>query len=150
MLLHEGGPILFGDFVAHGCVDELFLTVAPQLAGRDVKRQRPGVISGAEFLPQTAPWLRIVSVKQSSSHLYLRYEVRGTVQRRQARQRRWRKVASFDWINRGAAARSSSGRFIAKAAASLPCRNHQTLKLLLDRSPRSTISSAPEESPQNS
>ena len=74
LLLHEGGPTLFGDFVAHGCVDELFLTVAPQFAGRDVKRQRPGVISGAEFLPETAPWLKIVSVKQSADHLYLRYD----------------------------------------------------------------------------
>jgi riboflavin biosynthesis pyrimidine reductase len=72
-LLHEGGPALFGDFVAHGCVDELFLTVAPQFAGRDVKRQRPGVISGTEFTPQTAPWSKIVSVKQSGDHLYLRY-----------------------------------------------------------------------------
>jgi riboflavin biosynthesis pyrimidine reductase len=74
VLLHEGGPVLFGDFVADGCVDELFLTVAPQLAGRDIKRQRPGVISGAAFLPETAPWLKIVSVKQSGHHLYLRYE----------------------------------------------------------------------------
>ncbi|MGH9631439.1 MAG: RibD family protein, partial [Bryobacteraceae bacterium] len=72
-LLHEGGPTLFGDFVAHGCVDELFLTVAPQFAGRDQKRERPGVISGREFLPETAPWLKIVSVKQSGDHLYLRY-----------------------------------------------------------------------------
>jgi riboflavin biosynthesis pyrimidine reductase len=44
-LLHEGGPALFGDFVAHGCVDELFLTVAPQFAGRDGKWPRPGVIA---------------------------------------------------------------------------------------------------------
>ena len=73
LLLHEGGPVLFGDFVAHGCVDELFLTVAPQFAGRDKKRQRPGVISGAAFLPETAPWLKMVSVKQSADHLYLRY-----------------------------------------------------------------------------
>jgi riboflavin biosynthesis pyrimidine reductase len=72
-LLHEGGPTLFGDFVAHGCVDELFLTVAPQFAGRDLKRQRPGVIAGTEFLPKTAPWLKIVTVKQSGDHLYLRY-----------------------------------------------------------------------------
>jgi riboflavin biosynthesis pyrimidine reductase len=72
LLLHEGGPILFGDFVAHGCVDELFLTVAPQFAGRDIQR-RPGVISGAAFLPETAPCLKVVSVKQSADHLYLRY-----------------------------------------------------------------------------
>jgi riboflavin biosynthesis pyrimidine reductase len=72
-LLHEGGPTLFGDFITHGCVDELFLTVAPQFAGRDLKRQRPGVISGTEFAPETAPWSKIVSVKQSGDHLYLRY-----------------------------------------------------------------------------
>jgi riboflavin biosynthesis pyrimidine reductase len=74
ILLHEGGPALFGDFLAKGCVDELFLTVAPQFAGRDAKRQRPGIIAGAEFLPQTAPWLKLLSVKQSASHLYLRYD----------------------------------------------------------------------------
>jgi len=74
ILLHEGGPALFGDFVVHGCVDELFLTVAPQFAGRDARRQRPGLVAGAEFLPQTAPWLKLLSVKQSASHLYLRYD----------------------------------------------------------------------------
>jgi riboflavin biosynthesis pyrimidine reductase len=73
LLLHEGGPALFGDFLAHGCVDELFLTVAPQFAGRDGKQQRPGMISGVEFMPETAPWLKLVSVKQSGEHLYLRY-----------------------------------------------------------------------------
>jgi riboflavin biosynthesis pyrimidine reductase len=72
-LLHEGGPTLFGDFVAHGCIDELFLTVAPQFAGRDASGQRPGVISGTQFAPETAPWLNIVSVKQSADHLHLRY-----------------------------------------------------------------------------
>ena len=78
LLLHEGGPALFGDFVAHGCLDELFLTVAPQFAGRNVNQHRPGVISGVAFLPETAPWLTIVSVKQSADHIYLRYEACGT------------------------------------------------------------------------
>lgn len=32
-LLCEGGPALFGDLVASGLVDELFLTIAPKLAG---------------------------------------------------------------------------------------------------------------------
>jgi riboflavin biosynthesis pyrimidine reductase len=73
LLLHEGGPVLFGNFVARGCMDELFLTVAPQFAGRAARRQRPGVISGVEFMPATAPWLKLVSVKQSADHLYLRY-----------------------------------------------------------------------------
>ncbi len=76
MLLHEGGPGLFGEFVAQGCIDELFLTVAPQLVGRDEKHQRPGLIAGVEFLPGTAPWLNLASVKQSGQHLYLRYASR--------------------------------------------------------------------------
>lgn len=74
LLLHEGGPTLFGSFLIHGCVDELFLTVAPQIAGRDAERQRRGMVEGVSFLPQTSPWLELLSVKQSASHLYLRYD----------------------------------------------------------------------------
>jgi len=73
LLLHEGGPTLFGQFVAHGLVDEFFLTVAPQIGGRAAERPRPGLIQGIAFLPETAPWLGIVSVKQRGDHLYLRY-----------------------------------------------------------------------------
>jgi riboflavin biosynthesis pyrimidine reductase len=73
LLLHEGGPTLFGEFVAAGLIDEFFLTVAPQIAGRASGHSRPGMISGTEFSPATAPWLRILSVKQCGDHLYLRY-----------------------------------------------------------------------------
>jgi riboflavin biosynthesis pyrimidine reductase len=73
LLLHEGGPTLFGRFVADGCLDELFLTIAPQVAGRNMQPPRPGFISGVEFLPETAPWLDIISLKQEGSYLYLRY-----------------------------------------------------------------------------
>jgi riboflavin biosynthesis pyrimidine reductase len=73
LLLHEGGPTLFGRFVAEGCVDELFLTVAPQVAGRNRQPLRPGFVAGVEFVPQTAPRLDLVSVKERGSHLYLRY-----------------------------------------------------------------------------
>jgi riboflavin biosynthesis pyrimidine reductase len=64
---------LFGRFVTDGCVDELFLTVAPQVAGRNKQPPRPGFIAGVEFLPGTAPWLDIISVKARGNHLYLRY-----------------------------------------------------------------------------
>jgi riboflavin biosynthesis pyrimidine reductase len=74
LLLHEGGPTLFGRFVADGCVDELFLTIAPQVAGRNMAPVRPGFIAGVEFVPETAPWLNIVSVKARGDHLYLRYK----------------------------------------------------------------------------
>ncbi|HEY4361402.1 MAG TPA: dihydrofolate reductase family protein [Bryobacteraceae bacterium] len=73
LLLHEGGPTLFGSFVAEGCIDELFLTIAPRVAGRIDQSPRPGLIVGVEFLPETAPRLEIVSVKERGDHLYLRY-----------------------------------------------------------------------------
>jgi riboflavin biosynthesis pyrimidine reductase len=76
LLLHEGGPALFGSFVAEGLVDEYFLTVAPQLAGRNLETRRPGMIEGVEFQPQTAPWLDLISVKGCLDHLYLRYRKR--------------------------------------------------------------------------
>lgn len=52
--------------------------MAPQFAGRDGKPPRPGVISGTAFLPETAPWLKLLSVKQSAEHLYLRYALSKT------------------------------------------------------------------------
>jgi riboflavin biosynthesis pyrimidine reductase len=73
LLLHEGGPLLFGGFLADGLVDELFLTIAPQIAGRSEAFPRPGIVSGAAYSPGSAPWLSIVSLKQQGDHLYLRY-----------------------------------------------------------------------------
>ncbi|MGH9359911.1 MAG: RibD family protein [Terriglobia bacterium] len=73
LLLHEGGPELFGEFLQRRLTDELFLTVAPQIAGRDAKNARPALIRNVAFLPAQAPWLRLVSAKNSGDHLYLRY-----------------------------------------------------------------------------
>ena len=79
IVLHEGGATLFGQFMAHGLVDEVFLTLAPQIAGRATQRPRPALVAGVEFLPETAPWFKLVSAKQRGSHLYLRYRAkRGT------------------------------------------------------------------------
>ena len=76
LMLHEGGPALFGGFVAEGLVDEFFLTVAPQIAGRNGEIRRPGMIARLEFQPETAPWVNLVSVKGCLDHLYLRYRKR--------------------------------------------------------------------------
>lgn len=72
-LLHEGGPTLFGHFLAAEAIDELFLTLAPQIAGRKDDAPRPALVEGTEFAPDSAPWLELVSVKQKAAHLYLRY-----------------------------------------------------------------------------
>ena len=73
MLLHEGGPTLYGEFIRAGLVDEMFVTLAPQLAGSSPAMPRPNMVWGTEFIPENAPQLRIVSAKQSADHLYLRY-----------------------------------------------------------------------------
>ena len=72
-LLHEGGPTLFGQFLAADAVDELFLTLSPQRAGRGGDVTRPALVQGVQFVPDSAPWLQMVSVKQQAAYLYLRY-----------------------------------------------------------------------------
>ena len=72
-LLHEGGPTLFGQFLAEDAVDELFLTLAPQIAGREPDVTRPALVQGVQFLPDSAPWFQMVSVKEQGAYLYLRY-----------------------------------------------------------------------------
>ena len=72
-LLHEGGPSLFGQFLAADAVDELFLTLSPQIAGRKDDGPRPSVVQGVEFMPDSAPRLKMVSVKEQAAYLYLRY-----------------------------------------------------------------------------
>lgn len=78
ILLHEGGPTLFGQFLAAEAVDELFMTLSPQVAGRAGHSVRPGLVQGTDFLPNTAPWFQLLSVKQRAEHLYLRYRRTGT------------------------------------------------------------------------
>src|SRR5208337_4278590 len=72
-VLHEGGPTLFGQFLAAEVIDELFLTMAPQIAGRKDDTTRPAILRGVEFAPESAPWFQMVSVKERASYLYLRY-----------------------------------------------------------------------------
>jgi len=51
IVLHEGGATLFGHFMAQGLVDEVFLALAPQVAGRTSERPRPGMVARVAFLP---------------------------------------------------------------------------------------------------
>jgi riboflavin biosynthesis pyrimidine reductase len=72
-LLHEGGPTLFGQFLAAEAVDELFLTLSPQIAGRKGDSARPAIVQGVEFVPDSAPRLQMLSAKANAAFLYLRY-----------------------------------------------------------------------------
>jgi riboflavin biosynthesis pyrimidine reductase len=73
MVLVEGGPLLMGNFFAEHVLDELFLTLAPQVAGRDGSVERPGLVSGKRFAPDHPLWGTLIGVKRGGSHLFLRY-----------------------------------------------------------------------------
>ncbi|HJT21135.1 MAG TPA: dihydrofolate reductase family protein [Nitrospira sp.] len=79
LLLHEGGPMLFSSFLREGVVDELFLTVAPQIVGEGARRERPNFSGPISWGPDDALWGRLLSIKRAGSgHLFLRYRFHST------------------------------------------------------------------------
>jgi len=67
-LLCEGGPTLFGSLLREGVVDELFLTIAPRLAGGGTG---PTIAGGPELDPARRLGLKWVLGRAGS--LYVRY-----------------------------------------------------------------------------
>ena len=76
VILVEGGPHLLGDFLAEGLLDELFLTLSPQVVGRNDATARLGLVAGRIFAPEHPLWATLVGVKRGVSHLFLRYAFR--------------------------------------------------------------------------
>ena len=73
VVLVEGGPRLLGSFYADRLIDEQFLTLSPQLAGRSGAHGRPGLVMGQSFAPRDPRWGTLSDVRRSGSHLFLRY-----------------------------------------------------------------------------
>ncbi len=73
LVLSEGGPHLIGELVAANVLDELFLTIAPQLVGRDRSTPRLSLLEGVALWPTGPRWLRLRSVRRGGDHLFLRY-----------------------------------------------------------------------------
>jgi riboflavin biosynthesis pyrimidine reductase len=73
LVLVEAGPRLMSDFFAERLLDELFLTLAPHVAGRDDEINRPGFVSGKLFAPEDSVWGTLVGLKRGGDHLFLRY-----------------------------------------------------------------------------
>ena len=69
-LLCEGGPTLFGSLIHERLIDELFLTLAPKLAGGGTA---PTISSGAELAEPAA--LRLRWLLERSGSLFLRFVV---------------------------------------------------------------------------
>jgi riboflavin biosynthesis pyrimidine reductase len=70
--LCEGGPHLFGQLLGAGLVDELFLTLAPQIIGRDEAVRRLALVEGSSAAGR-GRWSRLVSVRRAGDDLFLRY-----------------------------------------------------------------------------
>jgi riboflavin biosynthesis pyrimidine reductase len=73
LVLCEGGPRLFGQLLEARLVDELFLTVAPQVAGRSVDVPRLGLVEETAFDVAGAPWARLLDLRRAGDHLFTRY-----------------------------------------------------------------------------
>lgn len=72
-ILVEGGPRLLGDFYAAHLIDEQFLTLAPQIAGRDAGDGRLSMVMGQAFAPRHPLWGDLIDVRRGGSQLFLRY-----------------------------------------------------------------------------
>jgi riboflavin biosynthesis pyrimidine reductase len=75
-ILVEGGPRLLGDFYAERLLDEQFLTLAPQIAGRDTGDRKLSLVMGKAFAPGAPLWGTLVDARRDASHLFLRYSFR--------------------------------------------------------------------------
>lgn len=70
-LLCEGGPTLFGALVAEDLIDELFLTVTPQLVGG---QDNPAILSGPPLPAPATLRLRWLLEREGSLFLRFRFE----------------------------------------------------------------------------
>lgn len=72
-VLCEGGPHLNAHLLAAGLVDELFLSLAPTLAGGDAMTESLRIVTGIDIEPPVA--MELVSAYEHMSHLFLRYRI---------------------------------------------------------------------------
>jgi riboflavin biosynthesis pyrimidine reductase len=72
-VLVEGGPRLLATFYKERLIDEQFLSLAPQLAGREIGDARMSLVMGKTFAPRDPLWGRLTDARQGSRVLFLRY-----------------------------------------------------------------------------
>jgi riboflavin biosynthesis pyrimidine reductase len=71
----QGGPVLAGGAVKAMLVDEVRLTVSPQIMGdlNSEGKRRPGFVSGTHFGIEDSPLAELEAIGVSGSHIFLRY-----------------------------------------------------------------------------
>jgi riboflavin biosynthesis pyrimidine reductase len=78
-ILIEGGPRLLGNFYAERLLDEQYLTIAPQVVGRDDGDGRLGFVMGTAFRPGHGRWGTLTEARRGASQLFLCYSFRSNV-----------------------------------------------------------------------
>ena len=73
LALCEGGPHLFGELLRARLIDELFLTLAPQVIGRDTYAHRLALVEGTTFGEGHGRWSKLLAVRRAGDDLFLRY-----------------------------------------------------------------------------
>lgn len=74
-ILTEGGPTLFAQLLADNVIDELFLTIAPRVAGRAKDKRRVALVEGVAYTPDRAPHGALLSLKTADDYLFARYSM---------------------------------------------------------------------------
>ena len=74
LVLCEGGPQLLGTVLAANGVSELFLTVAPRIAGRDDAHPRLAMVEGFAAGPHALQEYALLSVRRDGDTLLLRFK----------------------------------------------------------------------------
>lgn len=72
-ILVEGGPRLLATFYKERLIDEQFLSLAPQLSGREIGDARMGLVMGKSFAPRDPHWGRLTDARLGRRLLFLRY-----------------------------------------------------------------------------
>jgi riboflavin biosynthesis pyrimidine reductase len=75
-ILVEGGPRLLATFYKERLIDEQFLSLASQLAGREMGDARMGLVMGKTFAPRDPLWGRLTDARLGRRLLFLRYSFR--------------------------------------------------------------------------
>jgi riboflavin biosynthesis pyrimidine reductase len=73
-ILTEGGPTVIGELLRAGRLDEVFVTLAPVLAGRRGPG-RLGMVEGAALLPDRKVGAGLMGVRRQDDFLFLRYRL---------------------------------------------------------------------------
>jgi riboflavin biosynthesis pyrimidine reductase len=75
-ILVEGGPRLLAAFYKERLLDEQFLSLAPQISGRQLGDSRMSLVMGETFAPQDPLWGKLVDARAGARLLFLRYSFR--------------------------------------------------------------------------